>query len=43
MTIFYTWIYWILKMIDGERGLRLHLLSYEIAERLKIRLLSKIK
>jgi len=43
MIILYTWIYRILEMIDGERGLRLHLLSYETAERLKVRLLDKIK
>jgi len=41
MTTIYTWIYRILETIDGERGLRL--LSYAIAERLKIRLLNKIK
>lgn len=43
MITLYTWIYRILETLDGERGLRLHLLTYEIAERLKIRLLNKIK
>ena len=41
MIIFYTWIYHLLEAIDGERGLRL--LSYAMAERLKIKLLNKIK
>jgi len=41
MTTLYIWIYHILETLDGERGLRL--LSYELAERLKIRLLNKIK
>jgi len=41
MTIFYICLYRILETLDGERGLRL--LSYAIAERLKVRLLNKIK
>lgn len=41
MTTLYIWIYRILETIDGERGW--HILSYAIAERLKIRLLNKIK
>lgn len=41
MIAIYICLYRILEKIDGERGLRL--LSYRIAERLKMRLLSKIK
>jgi len=41
MILLYICLYRILEKIDGERGW--HILSYAIAERLKIRLLNKIK
>jgi len=40
MIAIYICLYRILEKIDGERGL--HLLSYRIAERLKVKILNRL-